>query len=91
MMEEPRDKAVGSTETPTVEVRVFRDGELIRRELCDSEDDAALVVDEWSEVDGIEVEVDDLTIVHRPGDILAPEPPEPRDGGYPYAHEAGDR
>lgn len=69
-------------ETPTVEVRVFRHGALVHRELCESEDQAALVVDEWSELDGVECEVDDLSIHHRPGDILEPEPAELRNDNH---------
>jgi hypothetical protein len=60
--------------SPTVEVRVFRHGVLVNRELCESEAEAATVTDRWSELDGVTVEVDDLTVVHRPGDILEPEP-----------------
>jgi hypothetical protein len=59
-------------EAPTIEVRVFRNGELVHTELCESEEQASLVVDEWSELDGVQCEVDDLTIRHRPGDILEP-------------------
>lgn len=61
-------------ESSTVEVNVFRDNELIHTELCESDEQAALVVEEWSELDGVRCEVDDLTVKHEPGDILAPEP-----------------
>jgi hypothetical protein len=64
----------GWDEAPTVEVRVFQHGELVHRELCESEDQAALAVEEWSELDGVRCEVDDLSIEHRPGDIFEPEP-----------------
>ncbi len=64
-------------EAPTVEVRVFRDGELVHQELCESEDEAALIVDQWSELEGVRCEVDDLSIRHRAGEILEPEPPLP--------------
>ncbi len=60
-------------EVPTIEVRVFRHGDLVHRELCESEEQASLVVDEWAEQEGIECEVDDLSVRHRPGDILEPE------------------
>ncbi len=33
-------------ETPTIEVRVFRHGELVHQELCESEEQASLVVDD---------------------------------------------
>jgi hypothetical protein len=70
-------------ETPTVEVRVYRHGELVHRELCESEERAALVIEEWSELDGIECEVDDLSVRHEAGQILEPEPAELREDAYP--------
>lgn len=51
-------------EVPTIEVRVFRHGELVHEERCESEEQAALVVDEWSDLDGVECEVGELS-VHR--------------------------
>ena len=60
-------------EAPTVEVRVFRHGTLVHRELVESEEQAAIVVDEWAELDGVQCEVDDLSIRHHPGEILEPE------------------
>lgn len=74
-------------ETPTVEVRVYRHGELVHRELCESEEQAALVIEEWSEMDGVECEVDDLSVRHEPGDILEPEPAELLDEDYPEQRE----
>jgi hypothetical protein len=73
-MSESRPEDYG--ETPTVVVRVYRDGRLWLQELCESEDEAALAVEEWSELEGVTCEVDDLSVRHRAGDILAPEPPE---------------
>jgi len=70
-------------ETPALEVRVYRHGVLARRELCESEEQAALVVDAWSELDGVECEVDDLATRDRTGDSLEPEPAEFRDDEYP--------
>jgi hypothetical protein len=70
-------------ETPTIEVRVYRDGELLRQELCESDEQAAQVVHEWEEVQGVECEVDDLSFRHRPGDVLEPEPAESPDEEYP--------
>jgi hypothetical protein len=72
-------------EAPTVEVRVFRHGELVHTELCESEEQAALVVEQWSELDGVQCEVDDLTVKHRPGDIFEPEPAVAGDEDYPPA------
>jgi hypothetical protein len=38
-------------------VRVVRDGRLLLRELCDSEEQAARVVDRWSEADDVECDL----------------------------------
>lgn len=74
-------------ETPTIEVRVYRDGQLVERELYESEDQAALAVEAWAEIEGVECEVDDLSIRHRPGDILEPELAELETDEYPRAAE----
>jgi hypothetical protein len=78
-------------ESPTIEVRVFRHGVLVHQELCESEELASLVVDEWSELDGVQCEVDDLTIRHLPGDIFEPEPVVTGDDdvAQPSAGDAG--
>lgn len=68
------DTSVDPWDTPRIEVRVHRHGELILRELCDSEEDAARVLEAWSELDDVTCEVDDLTIRHHPDDVLTPEP-----------------
>lgn len=78
----------GPEQSPTVEVRVFRDGAMVATELCDSEEEAAAVVERWSEVAGVTTEVDDLAVRHRPEDVLAPQPAEPVDEDYP--HDVGD-
>jgi hypothetical protein len=70
-------------ETPTIEVRVFRHGELVERELCESEEQAARVVEEWAEVDGVSCEVDDLSVRHHPGDVFEPELAEDRTEDHP--------
>ena len=69
----------------TIEVRIYRDEQLLARELCESEDDAAAVVDHWSELGNVSFQVDDLSVQHTPGDILAPEPPEVANEDYPIA------
>lgn len=74
-------------ETPTVEVRVYRHGELVHRELCESDEQAALVIDEWAELDGVDCEVDDLSVHHRQGDVLEPAPAELRGEDYPNQRE----
>ena len=40
------------------------------------------MIEEWSELDGIRCQVDDLSVRHRSGDILEPEPAELRDEDY---------
>lgn len=66
------DVGGGWEETPSVEVQVFRDGKLVYRTLCDSEDEASCVIDEWSDQEGVTFQVDDLSVRHRPGEILEP-------------------
>lgn len=58
----------------TVEVRIYQDGRLLHRELCESDEEATAVVEKWRELDGVTCEVDDLAARHRAGDILEPEP-----------------
>ena len=70
--------------TPSIEVRIFRDGELLERVLCESEEDAAAVVERWSELDGVTCLVDDLSFHHTPEDVLEPEPPRPPNEEYPH-------
>jgi hypothetical protein len=67
------DAFAENSEAPTVEVRVFRHGALTHDELVESEEQAALVVEEWTELDGVTCEVDDLSVRHRAGQILEPE------------------
>ena len=47
--------------TPTLEVRAYRDGTLFDRTLCESEEDAAVAVAAWEELDGVECVVEDLS------------------------------
>lgn len=61
-------------ETPTIEVSVYRHGELVKRELCESEADAELVLATWAEIEDVTCQVDDLSYHHQPGDVLEPEP-----------------
>ena len=69
-----RDTFADPWDTPRIEVRVYRHGELVQRELCDSEEEATTVVEAWSELEDVTCEVDDLTVRHGPDDVLAPEP-----------------
>lgn len=74
-------------EAPALEVVVYRHGEVVHRELVESEEAAADVVDAWSEQEGVECTVDDLSVRHRAGDILEPEPSELPDDAY--RHDTG--
>jgi len=65
------------SDAPTLEVRIYDHGRLVTTELCESEADAAEVVERWSEVANVFVVADDLSAKHEPDDILAPEAPLP--------------
>ena len=67
----------------SVEVRVYRHGEQIHRELCESVDDAQAFIEEWpeEEVADLQFEVDDLSIRHRDTQVLDPEPEGVEPGG----------
>lgn len=60
--------------TPTLEVRIYRDGALVQRELCESDEEANSVVDAWSEVEGIRFEIEDLARSTGAGGVLDPQP-----------------
>ena len=61
-------------ETPTLRVNVYRRGELVAHVLCESADEAAAVVAQWEDADGVEYELEDLSARHDPSDVRAPEP-----------------
>ena len=63
------------TGAPTIEVRIYSDGVLLTRELCESEEEAQDVVERYSDVANLFVVADDLGTPHTPDDVLAPEPP----------------
>ena len=71
---------------PAVEVRVYDHDRLLAREHCESEDDAAAVVERWSEVANLFVVADDRSSKHGPEDSLAPEAPHIGSGAnFPLA------
>jgi hypothetical protein len=71
---------------PTLEVRIYDHDVLLARELCETEEDAAAVVERWSELANLFVVADDLSTKHQPDDILAPdEPLIGSDEDYPIA------
>jgi hypothetical protein len=59
---------------PTLQVSVYEEGELIAQVACESAQEAAEVVAEWEEREGVECEVEDLAGQHEPTDVLTPEP-----------------
>ena len=71
-------------QTPRIEVRVYRDDELVETHLCDSEEEAAVLVDRWADVEEVTCLVDDLSFHHGPEDVLAPEPAAPLEEDYPH-------
>jgi hypothetical protein len=67
--------------TPSIEVTVYRAGDLIHRELCETEDDARAVAEHWNELGAVEIQVDDLSMHHQPTDVLEPTESELDDRG----------
>lgn len=59
---------------PTLQVNVYEEGRLIEQVACETATEAADVVSEWEERDGIQCEIEDLAVHHGPDDVLAPEP-----------------
>ena len=53
------------TGAPTIEVRIYRNGQLLVRGLVETEEDAAAVVEQWSD-ENVYVLVDDLSAQHPP-------------------------
>ena len=68
-------------ETPTLTVRVYRDGVLLHSELCESEADAAAAVETWEQEANITCEVGDLSAQRHDVEDLELEPTEIED--YP--------
>ena len=60
--------------TPTLEVRILRDGVVIQRELCETDQEANAVVEAWSDTEGILVEVEDLSRSGGAAGVLDPRP-----------------
>ena len=68
-------------ETPTLTVRVYRDGVLLHSELCESEADAAAAVETWEQEANITCEVGHLSAERHDVEDLELEPTEIED--YP--------
>jgi hypothetical protein len=74
------DRRFGA-ESPTIEVVAFRHGQQIGRELCDTPEEAALAVEQWSEQHGVTCQVDDLAVHHTAADVRDPSPDDGVDDG----------
>ena len=67
------------TRTPSFEVRIYRDDELVVWESCASAQAAAAIVAQRSDLDHVYVLVDDGTPTSGPGDVFTT--PESRESG----------
>ena len=56
-----------------VEVRLWRGGGVVHREVCEDVADAAMLVERWAEFGITGVDIDDSVTHHRPGDVLEPD------------------
>ena len=62
------------TGAPALQVNVYEEGRLVTQVACESAEDAAEVVAQYEAREGVECEVEDLSVHHGPEDVLAPEP-----------------
>jgi hypothetical protein len=60
--------------TPAIELRVYRYGQFIFSQRCESEEETAEAVRGWEDVDGVVCEVDDITDGSRHGHVVEAEP-----------------
>jgi hypothetical protein len=67
---------------PHIEVRVYEQDRLVGRELCESEAEAEALVERWAQDGGFTFQIDDLSHVHGPDDVLAGESVEPPEGDH---------
>ena len=75
-------------ETPALRVNVYRHGELAAQVLCESADEAADVVAQWDDLEGVECVLEDLAARHAATEVLAAEPEDtiPEDEYRPQTH-----
>ena len=59
--------------TPTLRVKVYERGHLVAAVLCESADEAAGVCAQWEDREGVESDLEDLSVRHGAFDVLAPE------------------
>ena len=70
----PMSEVQGDRTTPTLEVRVLRDGVVIQRELCETDEEANAVAEAWADAEGVRVEVEDLARSGGSPGVLDPRP-----------------
>lgn len=64
----------GSHHTPaTVEVRGWQDDRLAMQQVCESEEEARALAEQWAELGLTRIEIDDFTVHHRGEAILGPD------------------
>ena len=61
-------------ETPALWLNVYEHGRRVARIPCESQEDAARVIEQWEDAEGIEWELEDFAARHDALDVLAPEP-----------------
>jgi hypothetical protein len=88
---EDREGTEYGGEAPALKVVVYRRGDVIHRELCESADAAAEIVERWSEIDGVECTVDGISVEHRAGQILEAAPEEAVEETYPHTTRSEPR
>lgn len=67
-------EAQADSTTPTLEVRIIRDGVVIQRELCETDEEATAAAEAWGDTEGVVVEVEDLSRSGGPAGVLDPRP-----------------
>jgi hypothetical protein len=55
-----------------VEVVGWRGARIAKRAVCESEQEAAAIAEHWAELDFTRIEIEDLSVHHRPDEILEP-------------------
>lgn len=75
-------------ETPSLEVRAYRNGELVRTARCDSEEEVAAIIEQWTEeADDLWCEILDLTDPKPSTELIDRVLPAELDEDYPPAVE----
>lgn len=59
-------------EAGTIEVRAYRGGAIVQRQLCETAEEATAIVEAWEQEEGIECEFTDLSHAPRFDDEIVP-------------------